>query len=87
MHVSMSTCGVECIACELGDLSHVLSRTLGVFPPVWRCRKMIKCGFLRSTLLLPVSVWRNLLKYEDTMAMHDWARKEMGRVRLIAEKQ
>lgn len=28
-----------------------------------------------------------VLKYEDTVAMHDWARKPMRLVRLIAQKR
>ena len=37
--------------------------------------------------LLKIFEGFRILKYEDTMAMHDWARKEMRMVRLIAEKQ
>ena len=37
--------------------------------------------------LLKIFEGFRILKYEDTMAIHDWARKEMRMVRLIAEKQ
>lgn len=37
--------------------------------------------------LLKIFEGFRILKYEDTVAMHDWARKEMRMVRLIAEKQ